>query len=248
MTVIERKVLGILNVLIDFLRYFMSNDQDQESPIIIAIRDAAYSDLYHLSDLYERTEDIDNCLPLMQPDNFRQIVLNAAQQLSEICLEVIEEIYEDCAEEFPNAQISNLRPSFRQKADLKKVIVGNMATFEREINHYESCYKSFIERVENYEEQLDNNAYGAGAIGGVVGSVLLGPIGAVIGGMAAGAFIGNSVENEMQEYIQKLCNHFAEVFDKVNDKLQDMAERSFDFIINYNEQLEKRVSQHSLIG
>lgn len=223
-------------------------NDDQESPLIAAIRDAAYSNLNHLANLYRRTEDIGDCLPLMQPDSFRQIVANAVQELSEICLEAIEEIYEDFIQENSSAQTSSLRPSFRMMADLKKAIVGNTATLEREINHYESCYESFIERAGNYEEQSSSSAHNAATMGGVVGGVLFGPIGAILGGMAAGALADGSAEDELQEHIQKLCNHFSDVFDKVNEHLEGMAERSLNLIVTYNEQLEKHVSQRSLLG
>lgn len=220
----------------------------QESPLVTSIREAAYSEIDHIFDLYARTEDISDCLPLMHPDSLRQIVINAGQKLSEVCLEACEEIYEEFIEENPSTQVSTLRPSFRMMKNVKHSILGNTAFLESEINHYQSCYELFIQEVGEYEEKYSDNAHNAETMGSIIGAVLFGKIGELVGGMAAGAIAGGLPENELDDEIQELCANFSEIVSKVEDHLQDMAERSIQLIISYSERLEHCQSGQKFIS
>jgi hypothetical protein len=94
-------------------------NESQESPLTLIIREAVYSDIMHVAKLFDCTDTLDESLPVMNPDNFRQIIVNAEQRLSEICFQCIEEIYQECCFEDQNLIPSNLRPSFRMIAETK---------------------------------------------------------------------------------------------------------------------------------
>lgn len=215
---------------------------NSESSLDVVIQEASFSELNHLIDLYQRTENIVDCLPLMQPSTLRQIVINAADELSGTTLGIIDNIYEDFIEENPNISVSNFRPTLRMEEQIKDMIFGNTQFLEREINHYESRYESVVNQMQSIDSEVENNSYYAGMAGGVIGAALLGPLGAVAGGMAAGWFVGDSAGNNLQEEIGKLCEHFGDVIEKVNSHLEDMANRSIDLMVQYNNQLQGKVS------
>jgi methyl-accepting chemotaxis protein len=211
---------------------------DQESPLITAIQEAAYAEINHLLSQYSQIDNIEDCLPIMEPDHLRQIVVNAMQRLVEVCLEVMEEIYQDAIQHHFTPEIASFHPSFRMMSDLKTLILGRTTQLEHYIDDYASSFHTFLEKANTYGDEFSNNAQNAGEIGATLGS-LLGAWGEVLGSMAGGALAGAATSGEFQEYIQSLCNHFEETVDKVNDQLEKMAERSLDCVIGYNQQLEK---------
>jgi hypothetical protein len=197
------------------------------------IREAVYTELIHLADLYQRTDGPD-CLLLMQADNFRQIIVRAVDKLTEICLEAIEEVYKHYTKIAPSVQVLCFRPSLRMTG-FEKMLIGETSILEREINHYESIYESYLQQLNNHQQNIHSNSSDAGTIGGVIGAVLFGPVGAVIGGMAAGAWAGNSADKDLQVYSQKLCTHFSDTFDKVEQYLEGMGNRGLNFIVSYDD-------------
>lgn len=214
----------------------MSNDQ--ESPIVTAIQEAAYAEINHLVSQYSQTDNIEDCLPLMEPSHLRHIVVNAMQRLTEVCLEVMEELYEDAIQEHFTPELASLHPSFRMMSNLKTLILGKTTQLEHDIDDYESSFHAFLEKANGYDDEFTSNAQTAGEVGELFGS-FLGSWGAVLGSMAAGALAGAVTDDDFQDYVQSLCNQFTEAVDKVNDQLQKMAERSLDCVIGYNQQLEK---------
>jgi hypothetical protein len=210
------------------------------------IREAIYAELIQLADLYQRTDGPD-CLPLMQANNLRQIFIRAADKLTETCLEATEEIYEDFTKANSFCQVSDFRPSLRMAGDLKRMLIGDTAMLEREINHYETIHESFMQQFNNHKQQNHSNSSNAGAIGGVIGAVLFGPVGAMVGGMAAGAWAGNSADQDLKAYSEKLCTHFSDTFDSVEKHLQNMGDRGLNFIISYDEKIVQ-VAQSRLLA
>jgi hypothetical protein len=213
----------------------------QESPLVIAIREAAYSDISHLAKLFECADTLSDYLPLMQPDNFRQIVINAEQQLSEICFQCMEEIYEGYISENPSLIVSNLRPSFRMIAEVRNIINANNNVIQREISQYECRYQLFINLIQKYEDQLNNTAY----TGGVVGAALFGSLGAVLGNIAGGAIAREAAQEQLEERSQKLSTHFVETLQRTNSFLEEMEDSTFHLIAGYAKSIEEKLCRNT---
>ena len=47
---------------------------DEDHPLVHAMKEAA-GDLSHLAQHYAQTEGLDNCIPIMQPDNITQTII-----------------------------------------------------------------------------------------------------------------------------------------------------------------------------
>ena len=220
---------------------------DEEHPLVQAIKEAAYSDLNHLAQHYAQTEGLENCIPIMQPDNVRQTIRLALEKISEICVSVMESLYEDKEGEVPDTKtIRKLRPSVRLRDDVVNLMASNIRRIELEISTYESRFQQFLRSYDQHSESSNSQAYGAGTIGGIVGGLLGGPIGALIGGAAAGAWSGHSSGENLQSEGHNLCSAFCKLIESAESYLETVAEKALDAVVNYSDQLDAAAQNNRL--
>jgi hypothetical protein len=216
-------------------------NNSQESPLTIAVREAVYSDILHLAKLFDCTSTLDECLPIMHPDNFYQIVTNAEQRLSEICFQCVEEIYEEYCSGNKNYIPSNLRPSFRMISEIKSILSVNINALQREISQYEYRYNLLINSMHKHQTQYSDSAY----TGSLVGAALFGSWGAVFGNIAGGAIAQESALQDLSERSQKLSSHFLELLQNTNSFLTQMESSTFQLITGYVESIEESLSKNT---
>lgn len=216
-------------------------EAEEEEPLVSAIRQAAFGDLNHLWQLYQQTDGLENCLPIMEPDNLKSSIRSALDNLSQVCVSLIESIYEEAEKKVADPKtIRALRPSVRLQGELMQMMSCNIRRIELQISTYEQRFNRFLTTFQDTSDSAENNAYGAGAVGGVVGALILGPVGALLGGAAGGALSGHAANSNLQSEGTCLCQAFNEIISGTNDFLEEVAKKAIEAIVAYGTNLEAK--------
>lgn len=192
----------------------------------------AYGELNQLLSIYHNTEGLENCIHLMQPGNFSMIVVNASKNLSDLCFEIYEMMYEYYYNHMDSDQAYNLRPSNKIHKALYEDLVSHCQSFEMDINHYEIIFSNLISQIESARSKAPS--IGGAAIGGVVGS-LFGPVGTFIGSLAGSSMSSQISVEEINRLGSQLCNEFARITESTNNSLEFMANRIIGNINKFKE-------------
>ncbi|WP_224981202.1 hypothetical protein [Geomonas agri] len=201
-----------------------------DSSLIDAVSEAAYSEFNQLVSMYQRTDGLENCIHLMQPNVIIEIVQNASNNLAELGVDVMNSMYEFYYDRLDYQQKMNYQPSLKIQKGLHGSLLEGSDALQREIDHYGVVFNRSLERLQHGSGA---NSIGGAALGGVIGSIF-GPIGSVLGGLAGGALAGDAANNDLSQVAQQLCVEFGHVVESTNTFLETMANRMLETIRKYN--------------
>lgn len=207
-------------------------NNSQQSLFFLAIREATYSEIDCLNDLFKCVESPVEYWSLMQPEHLRQIIRNAEQRLLKICLQCMTERFDGLASIDSEFSSSELKPSFYMMSKVKQFIDGDIDVIGKEVGQYEYSYQLFINSRQKYENcliQLD------GAQTNLVNIAVSSTTSA--NNMNNFATL-NLAQQDFEKRHRQLRQQFAEILQKTATYLDGMQERTFQAISRYIDRLE----------
>lgn len=190
-----------------------------------------YEDIDSLLDIYNKTEGLENCLHLMNPDNLYTVIENAVDKLAEAGMAIMTNIYKDNYNAMPETMKIEFMPTAQMRNSLLNHLLGDRQWIEARINHYGIIYNSACKTF--CSGGSDTKTIGGAALGGFIGSVL-GPLGAVVGSIVGGAMCEGPTREELDSKSSSLCHEFSVVIDSTVSYLKSVQENMMEVIVKYN--------------
>lgn len=129
------------------------------------LEDIVKNEYHQLLLLYERTDDIQELLNIIDPYNLVDLVQNTSKKISSIGLNIIKQNYSSCYSQLNDYSRQQLLPSVDLADSLTAYILSDVNPIAMTIKNYESKYINLIEFLHKAKSDSDNNSSGGGVMG-----------------------------------------------------------------------------------
>ncbi len=166
----------------------------------------------HVNKLQAQT-DVQQILAMIHPDNFRQFVNNAINNV----VKIIEDELKEHGKPF----------------DKKEVVAFLMSEgnyFRSYFDVFSNEYSQFQLQLSAHDKNVQKGSSNAGMVGGIIGCMVLGPLGAFLGGAIAGGVTGYQAKEELKQKYDHLINSYSQLCDHLNQFLTNIGNRTIHLV------------------
>lgn len=202
----------------------MSNNNDEFDINDLFIQTAFGEDLRNFYQQWQDAETIDQCLNIISSPSLTSYARTSVTGLVELVETLIIQINEE------NNSMGKFNPH-QCYTELKTCLESNLSWLYPELRSVKSKIPQIRKLIERWQEDESSEAFGAGALGGIIGASILGPVGAIVGGAIGGALSSSDLEGDVKADFQALLDEYSDILCRLATCIEENVNISERFLV-----------------